>query len=143
MPSQNFLLTCRIAAPPEQVFDFFADHESFGRIWSGRTLRIRKGRDAPNGLGSTRRVTVGPLSFEETTITYERPRLLEYTATRGSPVRNHLGHIEVHPDGDGSRIHYTIGFDPLVPFTGGIMARLIRRDWGRNIGPLTKEIESF
>ncbi len=141
MPSQEFVLSCEIQAPTEKVFDFFADHECFGRIWSGTTRRIADGVDGINGVGSKRRIHLGPYSFDETTLTCQRPELIEYTSSRNSPLRNHKGRIEIHADGDGSRIHYTIGFDPRIPGTGRFMAYLIQRDWRRRIGSIIREIE--
>lgn len=142
MPSQTIVLHADIKAPADLVYDFFCDHESFGRIWPGKTKRIKDSAEAgnPNGLGSMRSITLGPIVFEETYITCERPRQIQYTVTRGGPIKNHLGTINFIDEGDSTRIDYTIAFDPRIPFTGCLIASSLKRDWRRGIQPIIAEL---
>lgn len=143
MPSQLVQLDARFSANPETVFDFFCDHESFGRIWQGEFSRIRASEEPgnPNGVGSAREIRLGLMRFEETHTCCERPRLIEYRVTRGSPIKNHVGRIRFIAEPDGStRVDYTIEFDPKIPFTGGLIARSLKRDWAQGIGPIIKEL---
>ncbi len=143
MPSQRVVLTACVQAPPEQIYDFFCDHESFGRIWPGEIRRIKDSDDPgnPNGVGSVRSIKLGPLKFEETHITCDRPLCIQYRVTRGGPIKNHLGTIHFSPDGSATRIDYSIEFDPRVPLTGCLIARSLKRDWDRGIKPIITELE--
>lgn len=144
MPRHRIQLHCRINAPVEKVFDFFCDHESFGRIWPGNTSRIRESSnpDNPNDVGSVRRICIGPICFEETHTVCDRPRRIEYTITRGSPIKNHLGRICFSAHGSGTEIQYSIEFDARIPFTGGLIARNLEKDWARGITPVIRELEA-
>lgn len=145
MPSQNVTLHCHIHASPEKVFDFFSDHESFGRIWPGKTTRIKDSDNPhnPNDVGSVRQISLGPIRFEETQITCQRPHLIEYTVTRGSPIKNHHGRIQIlAADDGGTDIDYLIAFDPKIPCTGGLIANNLRKDWARGIEPIIAELEA-
>ena len=138
----EFRLT--INAAPEKVFDFFADHESFGRIWPGKTRRIRESSEPghPNGVGSVREIRVGPTRFEETQTVYDRPNRIEYTVTRGSPIKNHLGQIQLSKNTDGGTdIDYRITFEPKIPLTGKLIARSLENGWAKGIKPIIDELE--
>ncbi len=140
--NQIVRLACRINAEPTRVYDFFCDHESFGRIWPGTIKRIKDSDEPgnPNGLGSVRSIQLGPIVFEETHITCQRPQRIQYTVTRGGPIKNHLGTIDFIAEDDGTRIDYTISFDPRIPLTGCLIARSLKRDWERGIQPIIAEL---
>lgn len=142
MPSQTVHLSAQIAASPEKVYDFFCDHESFGRIWPGQITRIKDSSKPgrPNDVGSVRQIRVGPMAFEETHTVCDRPRQIQYRVTRGSPIKNHLGTINFIEEGGDTRIDYTIEFDPKIPGTGCLIARSLKRDWARGIGPVAEEL---
>lgn len=129
MPRHQVVIEHHFASDPATVFAFFADHEQFGRLWPGRTRRIATGQDDPNGVGSVREIRLGPVRFEETVVTFQRPHLIEYTVTRGSPIKNHHGRIEFHPEGTGCRIDYRIRFDGRFPLIGALVARNLPRDF--------------
>jgi uncharacterized protein YndB with AHSA1/START domain len=143
MPSQEVVMDGDFAAPRAQVFAAFADHARFGRIMGGRFTRIRDAADPndPNGLGSVRELRgLGP-AFEETIVTYQPPSLIEYRVTRGSPIKNHLGRIEFSDaPGGGTRIHYVIRFDPRVPFTGSLIAGVLRGAWPKAVTRVMKNL---
>ena len=140
MAKQQLHLEHRFISPLEQVFEFFADHEQFGRIWPGQTRRIQAGESEPNGLGSVREIRVGPVSFEETVVAFERPRLIEYTISKGSPLKNHYGRIAFLPDKDGCRVDYHIEFEGRFPLIAGIVARNLQRDFKKGLAALRSEL---
>ncbi len=118
------------AAPRAKVFALISDHERFGRAASGgmRLIRLKRvGTDLhePNGVGSVRRIARGPLAFEETVTRFVRDELIEYTVSRGSPLKNHLGHIEFSDVPEGTRMQWTIRFDPKIPGTGPLVAAVL------------------
>jgi uncharacterized protein YndB with AHSA1/START domain len=109
-----------IAAPPETVFDLFTDHRGYSKITSLRRSELeREGEPAPNGVGAIRVLTaVGPPLREEV-IAYERPSRFSYTLLSGLPVRDHVGTVELTPEGDGTRMVYVVRTTPTVPLVGG------------------------
>ena len=81
MPKQRIAITQDFAAPRETVFAQLTDHNKVGPILGAKMVRIKDGDDATNGLHSVRKVTIGPLSFEETVVRFEAPERMEYTVT--------------------------------------------------------------
>jgi uncharacterized protein YndB with AHSA1/START domain len=142
MPQQKIKFEQFFAAPRDRVFAFFADHEKFGRIWGGRFKRVRDGQDPrdPNGLGSIREVSSKGMTFEETIVTYTPPSLIEYTVTKGGPIKNHLGHIEFREVQGGTKVEYTITFDPRIPLTGGILASVLCASWHAGVNRAVEEL---
>jgi uncharacterized protein YndB with AHSA1/START domain len=116
--------------PRENAFALFSDHARFGSLWSGQFQRIRDASrgDDPNGFGSIREIVlpIPGLRIEETVTRFEPPALIEYRVTRGGPVKNHLGRITFTPVPDGTRVRYTIRFDPRLPGTGLLLASTLR-----------------
>lgn len=113
--------------PRNRVFALFADHARFGKLLGAPVKRIRDSQDAdPNGLGSVRKIGIGPIGLEETVTAFEPDTVIEYTVTSISPIRNHLGRIRFLDAGDqGTRVHYTISFDDKVPLLGRIIAPVL------------------
>lgn len=110
--------------PRHRVFALFADHERFGKLLGAPVKRIRDSDQAdPNGMGSIRKIGIGPLSLKETVINFEPDSLIEYTISSMSPVRNHMGRIRFEDaPGGGTRIQYTISFDDILPFSGKLVS---------------------
>jgi hypothetical protein len=123
MPSQRISITMDFPQPVEALFAFIARHENQSIILAGsRAKRLRDGEGHPDGVASVRQNQVLPLpSFEETVTVFEPPSLIEYRITRGSPLRNHHGVIRFTPQGTGTRLDYTITFDPKIPLTGWLL----------------------
>ncbi|MGJ8669096.1 MAG: SRPBCC family protein [Oceanococcus sp.] len=140
MAKQQVHLEHRFQSPVNQVFEFFADHEKFGRIWPGKTQRITAGETEANGLSSVREIRVGPVCFEETVVAFERPRLIEYTITRGSPLKNHYGRIAFLTDGEGCRVDYHIEFQGRFPLIASLVARNLKKDFKAGLAALQAEL---
>jgi uncharacterized protein YndB with AHSA1/START domain len=130
------------AAPRAKVFEWFADHEKFGEVWPGRFRRIQdapQGKN-PNGLGSVREIRQGLLKFEETIVKFQPNSVIEYAVTRGGPVKNHLGRLVFSDADGGTQLEYTISFDPRVPFTGWLIARILSGGWCSGINHAVRDI---
>lgn len=110
--------------PRSRVFALFADHERFGKLLGAPVKRVRDSDQAdPNGVGSIRKIGIGPIGLKETVITFEPGLLIEYTITSMSPIRNHLGRIRFEDAPEGrTRVLYTISFEDIVPFTGKLVS---------------------
>ena len=106
-------------APVEEVFGILTDHESFGEIIGTEIKRVVDSPgDNKNGVGSVRRIVPSaPVpAFEETVTAYAPNRLMEYTVSKGSPIKHHLGRL-VFLESDGkTELAYTIEFEPRLPF---------------------------
>jgi len=121
--------------PVQELFAELADHARLRRVFGVPVRRIRDGEGELNGVGSVRRMGVGPLAFEETVTAIEPQRSIEYRITRGAgPVRNHRGRLEFASEGTGSRVTWTIDYDTL-PILGtalqAVLARVIKRGLGK------------
>lgn len=127
-------------AAPEVVFDYFADHEKFARLFGGSAKRVKAGSDEPDGLGSVRRIGAGPLAFEETIVVFERPLRIDYAITRGSPLKNHLGSIRFSPHGGGTRVDYSIRFESKLPLLGHLIAFALKTAYQRGVRKLQAEL---
>ena len=131
------------AAPRPKVFARFADHAWLGRVWGGRFTRVKDATQGsnPNGLGSVRTIKNGLLpKFEETIVKFEPPSVIEYRVTRGSPIRNHLGRLTFSDADAGTKLVYTIEFDPKIPFTGRLIARILSAGWRNGVPRAVKDI---
>ena len=141
MGQQQVVFEEFFAAPRAKVFAFFADHEKFGTRFGGKFRRIKDAPGAdPNGLGSVRLIPGPGPSFEETIVTYSPPGLIEYQVTRGSPIKNHIGRIEFHEATGGTKLRYTISFEPRIPMTGGLIAGIIRATWCKGLPRAMEQI---
>lgn len=116
------------SSSPEEVFDKLAEHENLGAVFGAKITRVRDGETERNGTGSTRALKIGPLpSFWETTTTADRPTLIEYKISKGSPLKGHWGRQELTPTPDGgTRLDYTIGFDSKIPGAAGLIGKVLQ-----------------
>lgn len=130
------------AAPREKVFAYFADHQKFGRIWGGKFTRVKDSRDPadPNGLGSVREIRNTGMVFEETIVKYEPPALIEYAITKGGPIKNHLGRIVFNDVPGGTKLEYTITFEPKIPLTGGLVCGILCGSWHSGVHRAVRDI---
>lgn len=115
--------------PRSRVFALFADHHRFGKLLGAPVKRIKDSDQAdPNGIGSVRKIGIGPLGLKETVLNFEPDSLIEYTITSISPIRNHIGRISFEDTPEGhTRIHYTISFEDVVPFTGKVVSTALEQ----------------
>jgi uncharacterized protein YndB with AHSA1/START domain len=111
-------------APIEQVWEAFNDHVNFGKMMGQKVVRIIDSTDLDNvnGVGSVRRLRLPTGPFEETIVKSEKPSLIEYKITKGTPLHYHYGIMKFKslPDGRSS-IDYTIDLGSKIPLLGGIV----------------------
>ena len=124
------------ARPVHELFADLADHERLSHVFGVPVRRIRDGEGDPNGVGSVRRMGMGPIKLEETVTAVEPQRSIEYRITRGAgPVRNHRGRLEFASVGTGSRVTWTIDYDSL-PLVGTAVKAMLSRALKRGLGKL-------
>lgn len=109
--------------PLQDVFPLFADHQRFGRLLGAPVRRIRDSDQAdPNGIGSVRRIGIGPLAIEETITSFEPDSLIEYAISSLSLLKNHSGRIRfISYSENQTRVQYSIYFEDAIPFTGAVV----------------------
>jgi hypothetical protein len=121
-------LTHSSQLPVAGLFDALADHDRLGKVFGVPVRRIRDGDTQTNGVGSVRRIGIGPLAIEETVTALERNRSIDYRITRGGfPIRDHRGHIVFAESGTGSRVDWTIEFGSHLPGAGAVLAFVLER----------------
>jgi uncharacterized membrane protein len=112
--------------PVERVYGYLAEHENLGPLFGATVERVRDGDGSRNGVGSVRRMKVGPLPwFEETNTQVVPNELIEYRITRGGILNNHRGEMRFSSHGTGSRVDYVIEFDAKVPLAGPLVKKTI------------------
>lgn len=123
--------------PVGELFAALADHNKLRAVLGVPVRRIHDGTDDINGVGSVRRLGVGPLALEETVTAHDPDRAIEYRITRGAgPVKNHIGKLAFAPAGSGSRVTWTIEYDTL-PVVGSALEIVLARVIKRGLGKLT------
>jgi uncharacterized protein YndB with AHSA1/START domain len=124
----SFTFTREIAAPAETVFEVLTDHRGYTELTPLRKAELeREGEPAPNGVGAIRRLTaVGPPMREEV-IAYEAPSRFSYTVLSGLPVRDHVGTVELSPNGSGTKMVYAVRTHATLPLVGFAVVAAVKR----------------
>ena len=136
---QRLEITQDFTSPVDRVYAYLSEHENLGPLFGARIERVRDGGSTRNGVGSVRRLKVGPLPWFEETVTQAVPNeLIEYRITQGGILRNHRGEMRFAPKGSGSTLTYVIEFDSMLPGTGP----LIKQSLGRNIRSGLKTVDA-
>ena len=87
--------------PRRKAFAVFADHHRFGKLVGAPVKRIKDSDQAdPNGIGSVRKIGIGPLSLEETVLGFEPDSLIEYTISSISHLRKTVGRFVLTDAGE-------------------------------------------
>ena len=131
MALQRITFNVEVRAPIEIVFEHFADHHWLMSLFGQSTRIVSEGQKSPHGVGSTRRMLFGPLSYDETTILHEPHSRINYKVTRGSVIKHHLGAIQFIQDGDITHINYSIQFEGKFRWIEPVVIFLIRFNWDR------------
>ena len=121
------------AAPRDKIFQFFADPANLRHVWGGRWQRIKEGEGDPNGVGMVRSVKVGGATFEETIVTFRRPELIEYVVSEGGPVRNHHSRMDFTEEPGGTRMVFTVRFEPKIALAGRVFTGMLKARWNRGV----------
>jgi uncharacterized protein YndB with AHSA1/START domain len=138
----SFTFVREIAAPPETVFEVLTDHRGYVDITPVRKVEMeREGEPAPNGVGAIRVLrSVGPPLREEV-LAYESPSRFSYTVLSGLPVRDHVGTVELTPNGTGTKVVYAVRTHATVPVVGWAVVAAIKQAIKQLLGGVAKESE--
>ncbi len=105
------------AKPPERIFNHLAEHENLADVFGAKVTRLRDGERERNGVGSIRKLQIGPLPpFEETVNEFVPNERIVYRITKGSPLRGHVGVMTFAPTpSGGTRFVYDIRIASPIP----------------------------
>lgn len=141
MAQQEINMHFTFAAPIDAVFSELSDHARFGQICGITIQRVKEGAESPNGLGSVRKLSIGPLpSFEETITGFENNRSIEYKITKGSPIKNHVGTLRFEKTKSGCELFYDIKLESKIPFTTGIIKAGLKDGISKGIEKYAKSL---
>ena len=143
MTQQFIELNLEFNAPVDEVFNLLSDHQQMGKILNTSVRRVKDGDPQLNGLGSVRRIAPVPLPgvpFEETVTRFEPNRLIEYTVSKGSPIKNHLGRMVFTEADQKTKLQYTIQFESKLPlpFSGTVIRVVLEQLLKAGLGKVEK-----
>jgi uncharacterized protein YndB with AHSA1/START domain len=138
----SFTFTREVAAPPETVFEVLTDHRRYNELTPLRkSVLEREGTPAADGVGAIRKLSaVGPPLREEV-IAYEPSSRFSYTLLSGLPVRDHVGTVELTPNGGGTKMVYAVRTQPTVPVIGAVVVAAVKQGVKQLVEGIVKESE--
>jgi hypothetical protein len=111
---------------PKTVFEALSEHENLGPVFGAKITRLSDGDSDRNGVGSSRKLNIGPLpAIVETVVVSEPNTHIEYKITKGGfPLKDHYGVQRLTPTADGgTKLDYTIAFNTVIPGMAGPVAK--------------------
>lgn len=124
------------ALPVERVYAYLAEHENLGPLFGATITRVKDGVSERNGVGSVRRLKIGPLpALQETVVEAAPNALIRYRITEGgAPIKDHEGVLRFTstPTG-GTHLDYTIRLGSSVPLVDRVVAAGLRRNIARGL----------
>lgn len=113
-------------APIETVFELLSKHATYNIAFAPiQVVRIKDSTDPerPDGVGSVRRLGLGPIKPLQEEITLLTPnQRIEYKIINNPLVKHHLGIIEFQPvDKNKTLVTYTIEFQARAPFVSKLV----------------------
>jgi uncharacterized protein YndB with AHSA1/START domain len=126
--------------PPQRIFAHLSEHENLAALFGAKVTRLRDGEQERNGVGSVRRLQIGPLPpFEETVTEFVAPQRIVYRITKGSPLRGHVGTMTFEPTSDGGT-HFVYDIRIASPIPG--VAPIVHASLTRSIGRALTGVEA-
>lgn len=134
-----------VGASPSQVWQVLNETERWSEWFDG--MKIARVTSAEwNGVGSTRFVKIGPLGVDEKMIVWEPDTKWGFCATQlsltGWIAKRLLEVVDIEPDGTGSKLTYTVAFDPvpwLIPL-GGVLRKRLASTWKASLARIDNQI---
>jgi uncharacterized protein YndB with AHSA1/START domain len=124
------------AKPPERVFAYLAEHENLADIFGAKVTRLKDGEDGErNGVGSVRKLQIGPLPpFEETVTEFVPAQRIVYRITKGSPLKGHVGVMQFAPTASGgTKFDYDIRLAAAIPGLAALVKASLTRSVERGM----------
>lgn len=127
---------------PERVFAYLAEHENLADVFGAKVTRLRDGDGGErNGVGSVRKLQIGPLPpFEETVTEFVVPERIAYRITKGSPMRDHLGVMTFAPtSAGGTDFVYGIRLGSPIPGVAALVQAALTRSIAKSLAKVDRD----
>jgi hypothetical protein len=110
-------------------------------VFGAKITRLRDGEAGErNGVGSCRRLKIGPLApFEETVAEFVPAQRIVYRITKGSPLRGHVGTMTFAPVDGGTHFVYDIRLASPIPGLARIVQASLTRSIKRALPTVERE----
>jgi uncharacterized protein YndB with AHSA1/START domain len=127
--------------PPELIFAYLAEPENLAEVFGSSVTRLRDGeQNERNGVGSVRRLKIGPLPpFEETVTEFVPPERIVYRITKGSPLRGHVGTMTFSAQSGGTHFVYEIRIASPIPGLAPIVRAALTRSISRSLPAIERD----
>jgi uncharacterized protein YndB with AHSA1/START domain len=131
----------RFAKGPHAIFAHLAEHENLAEVFGAKITRVRDGDGGErNGVGSVRKLQIGPLPpFEETVTEFVPGKRIVYRITKGSPLRGHIGTMTFAPAGDGTSFVYDIRIASPIPGLAPLVTAVLKRSIVKSLPKVDRE----
>src|SRR5262249_57506739 len=96
------------------------------------------GGGSGEGVGGGRVLGCSDLAVEEEITAYEPGSRLETVLVAGAPLRSARSEVRLAPERDGTRVRWSVEFEPLVPGSAWIARRLLARAPDRALAGLPR-----
>lgn len=132
-------------APVQQVFDLLAKHATYNVAFAPiQVERVVDSADPqrPDGLGSVRRLGLGPVKplKEQITLMQENQRI-EYKIIQNPLIKHHLGIIEFEAlNPESTMVTYTIELQARVPFVNKLILAQLKSAIKLGFSKLAKSV---
>ncbi len=135
---QTIQITQESSRSVAELYAALEDHDRLGSVLGVPVKRIKEGKTSPNGIGSVRRIGVGPVAIEETVVGAVVDKSIDYKITRGGwPVKDHHGRLTFKAlPGGGSQVQWRIDLDAAVPGAAVLIKQVLKLGIGRGLKKL-------
>jgi hypothetical protein len=128
MGQRRIEVTKRSAAAPDAVFALLVDGNTWPSWSPIESFELeRPGDPPPEGVGAIRVFRRARTTGRDRIVEIVPGRRFGYQSLSGLPVRDYRAHVDLEPDGDGTRIRWKASFVPRWVGTGWLLERGLRR----------------
>lgn len=129
-----YTVRVRTGAPPARVWDLLVDATGWPR-WTRipSAAYEREGEPAPHGVRAVRRFGSGRLVSREEVVAFDAPHHFAYVLLSGLPLRGYRADVHLVPDGRGTEIEWSGGFDATSRIAGACWNAVLRHGIVRSI----------
>ena len=132
-------------APVEQVFELLSKHATYNIAFAPmQVVRIKDSTDPerPDGVGSVRRMGIGPIKPLQEQITLIEPnQRIEYKIIKNPLIKHHLGTLEFQQVADNKTlVTYRIELQVRVPFVSKVILAQLKTAIKIGLSKLAKSL---
>ena len=141
------VMTQQINAPLDLVFPMFCRHRTFNTIlWPLTSVVVKTAEDPNNsdGVGSIRKIGIGPLKLIQEEITKIIPnQLIEYEMLKNCLFSFHLGRLEFEEKEGISYLSYSIWLQSKIPLLAILVLAQLKWSATRGLKKVATKIDQY